>query len=170
MQAQAMASGFQNQRFRAGSGNRRPDSTSLPSQPVRSHHPPRVGGSPEQNQVQWLSRAADATRNVDPVEAEFVGNTRSTGTGYRAADPELSSRMEVSRDDHNDACVVRLPLSGWNFGGGKPCAQSAPDFRFRHSNLPILSGSFRPGASTTLPRSRSGGEVADKQKPARYLI
>ncbi|MBP2227932.1 DUF4167 domain-containing protein [Azospirillum agricola] len=67
-----MAPGSQTPRFRAKAGRRRSDAASPPSfQPSRPQQPPRVGGSPEQKQAQWLSRAEDAARNGDPVEAEF---------------------------------------------------------------------------------------------------
>lgn len=66
-----MAPGPQPPRFRAKTGNRRPDAAPPPFQPARPKAQPRVGGSPEQKQAQWLSRAEDAARNGDPVEAEF---------------------------------------------------------------------------------------------------
>jgi len=66
-----MAPGPQNPRFRAKSGHRRSDTPSPAFQPARPQPQPRVNGSPEQKQAQWLSRAEDAARNGDPVEAEY---------------------------------------------------------------------------------------------------
>ncbi|MBP2231962.1 hypothetical protein J2847_005285 [Azospirillum agricola] len=65
-----MAPRSQSPRFRAETGGRRSNDASPPYQPARPQQPPRVGGSPEQKQAQWLSRAEDAARNGDPVEAE----------------------------------------------------------------------------------------------------